>query len=146
MRRSFRDQTIKTLSGLSLLLFIFHFGGSICAFGKSLQKYREDVTTVKNNLTHLYSFSESDYNAGWTREQQLRAENDFFTQLSEYLPQRETVEWEGATTEVDNRWLHERVGALQKTARNSPERDLITTEIHFRLSALEGRLEELLRP
>jgi len=60
------------------------------------------------------------------------------------LPKNETVEWNGASFNVDNSWLHEELDKY--AADNSTGRYNLLTRITERLKAIEERLTEFEQP
>jgi hypothetical protein len=151
MRRIFFIFDSRRFRGLILLLFL-QFGAVWAATlteqadvrlpGGTLQDYAERIKGAAADVSSLYSVSDEDVTAAEKRDQ-LEFENRFFTNIAVTLPPKETVEWQGVQIEVDNRWLHSRLADLKKIDVNSPDRDLIVSELYERLEALGSRLAEL---
>lgn len=125
----------------SLLLLII-IVGSISARAETLQKYREDIETLQEKLSFLGAVTEDDVEDGWTKQDLLESENDFAESLKTLLPEKENVEWDGITTEVDNRWLHLRFADLTALPHDSNDRNKIVTELDQRLSGILAKLKE----
>ncbi len=142
MRRIFRHFTLNNLSGVLLLLFLLGFGAA-AAEAETLEKYREDIKHVNNDLSSLYSLTADDFSKEWGKQNQLDFERDFFAEVLILLPPRETVEWQGSSVEVDNRWLHKDLDDMKKISIFSADRDPIVSKLKDRLAALEARLGEL---
>jgi Domain of unknown function (DUF4129) len=123
-----------------LLLSQLLAGGALAV---TLEKYQENVKDVASRLSRTYSFSDDAFGEGWSKQDQLDFEKNFFAELPSLLPEKETVEWKGLPVEVDNRWLHSRVEELRKLPINSRDRDPIVADLMGRLDALGARLSEL---
>ena len=151
MRRIFLIFNLRGFRGLILLLFL-QFGAVWAATlteqadvrlpGGTLPDYAERIKGAAADVSSLYSVSDEEVTAAEKRDQ-LEFENKFFTNIAVTLPPKETVEWQGVKVEVDNRWLHNRIADLKKIDVNSPDRDLIVSELYERLEALGSRLAEL---
>ena len=142
MRRFFPISAFCRLSSLFLLFFLIH-GAGLAARAETLQKYREDIETVKKDLFYLYSTNEDEFDEEWTKSGQVQTEKNFLEKAAQLLPAQETVEWKGITVEVDNRWLHEKLQAIKGLPVDSKERDKIIDDLDGRLAALEAKLNEL---
>jgi hypothetical protein len=59
------------------------------------------------------------------------------------LPPNETVEWKGATIQVNNAWLHEELNQHDVLNKYDSKRKEILTRLAERLNAIEERLTEL---
>lgn len=139
MHRNFPVHFRHFISGAVLLILL----AAISADAETLQKYREDIDAAKKEIVFLGAVTSKDVADGWTQKELASAEQDFTSLLENRLPERESVEWQGVTTEVDNRWLHERFADLQKLPSESEERDNIVSELDERLSALSAKLTEI---
>jgi hypothetical protein len=104
-----------------------------------LQTYRERVHHSIIALDALQNIDEDARDA--TRGERIAAT---LADVRRLLPTAETVEWNGTSLQVDNRWLAD---ALQnyEGLGDSPaaRRNAVLTEITERLGALEGALTEL---
>jgi len=142
---------------LILLLFLFQLssGSSLAQETNSeagpatritLQEYRENIKHINADLSSMYSQADDAFNKDWSKQKQLDFEKEFYAEVPELLPPRETVEWQGMEVEVDNRWLHKRLEDLKKISIDSTERDVIVIELTQRLTALDAKFEELDAP
>jgi hypothetical protein len=152
MRRVFSIFASHGSFSLILLLFLFQPGESFAQVANgevvnvkkaTLQEYRENIKHVNTDLSSFYSLAAEDFDKDWSMQDQLDFEKDFYAEVPQLLPPRQTVEWQGAQTEVDNRWLHKRLEELKKLSIHSPDRNPIINELSERLTALEARLKEL---
>jgi hypothetical protein len=113
--------------------------GSYDGKARTLKQYHQDIKSVGEDLSAMYSNSEKDRN----KQDQAGLEETFYANISARLPAREKIQWQGAETEVDNRWLHTRLEDLKKLPPASKERDPIVMELRERLSAIEAKLQDL---
>jgi DNA primase len=120
-------------------------GGGILNRSATLQEYRDNIKHVKDDLSSMYSLAEKDFDADWSKRDQLDFEKKFFAEVPTLLPPRETIEWQGAEVEVDNRWLHKGLEDMKKLPQfDSPERNRIVNDLSGRLEALDARLAGLM--
>lgn len=139
MRRACPNSVFRALFSLVPLFFLLQ-SGSLTVCAETLQKYREDVEYIRNRLTYFNSISPENL------EEKIEAKKKIFEEVSDRLPPREEVEWQGIKIEVDNRWLHDRLNTIKRLASGSLQQDedeKVVTELSERLSALDVKLKEL---
>lgn len=131
----FRVRT--TCAACALLLALLACASPVRAI--PLQTYRERVHHSIIALDALQNIDEDARDA--TRGERITAT---LADVRRLLPTAETVEWNGASLQVDNRWL---AAALQNyeglKASPAARRNAVLTEVTERLGALEGALTEL---
>ncbi len=109
----------------------------------TLQDYTRRVGKAKADLGSMYSLADADFDKGFTKQDQAELQRKLFSDIVAYLPPQETIQWQGAEIEVDNRWLHTRLEDLKKLPIESKERDPIVMELSERLLAIEAKIQEV---
>jgi hypothetical protein len=143
MCRTYSIFIIRSLLGVFMLPALLCLGISVRAQAETLQKYRENIESVKADLFYLYAVGGSDLNKEWTKYDQVQAQNKFFEKAAALLPAQQTIEWKNIKIETDNRWLQEEFAAIKRLPADSKDRNKIVDEIDGRLSALVSKIKEL---
>jgi hypothetical protein len=105
----------------------------------SVSEYHRRVTQAITALANVAHSSETEsVSAYYARDVEA------VRSVRALLPKNETVEWNGASFNVDNSWLHE--GLDKYAADNSTERYNLLKRITERLKAIEERLTEFEKP
>ncbi len=113
------------------ILSVIFAVSSFASFGETLSEYHQKVTDAKNFLGSC----ETELPLGKTTEIAFREIRSSFLKV-------ETVESNGVTTTVDNKWLEANLKEFAETD-DVDRRDEILSESVERLSALENRLTDL---
>lgn len=103
---------------------------------KNLKEYRENISSVRAYVSAIIEFEGSE-------EKRQNIETKFFTRIPILLPEQDTVEYEGQTINIDNRWLTSKIKEYTETSENLAQRRNILNEIKERLDAIELKLDEL---
>lgn len=124
----------------------------------TLAQYRERVRESVAPLEEFAAYCERIYKYQkvgpevWAREgfnpdeslQWPKKERATFERVRALLPQKEKVEWEGATVEVDNSWLHAALEGYKQAGSEDGRVQSLRATVE-RLRALDARLSELER-
>lgn len=133
---SFDIHFLKLIAAVCLIFFVF---APVSTTAKTLAEYKEKVRQA-SDLTYVLLYPDEE---DATTENSPNFERATLTKIRQSLPESEKIEWQGASIEVDNRWLAESIDALEK---DSAKRTEILTGISERLDALAGKIEELENP
>lgn len=139
-RRAARDnaQHVRQLTSRTICatLFVLLCVGVIAA--TPLQSYREEVRRAVLLMDELPQWKKVESRANYTR----RVEAVIGQLRAELLPV-ETIEWNGATLKVDNKWLAEALARYEQIpASDDARRTFELAQITERLKALNERLAE----
>lgn len=112
----------------------------LCCFSetnaKSLAKYKEDVAHIKSDFASLMA-PDTD-----SAEETKSTETAIYDELPKMLPQKDTLEIEGQTIEINNEWLTNKVSEYRSKTSDIKKKRHIATEIYERLSAIETKISE----
>ncbi len=111
--------------------------GATSTYAIPLATYRERVREATVLLSTLHSVDEN--------EGAFSLENRIVRTLSDVrriLPPTETVEWNGTTIQVDNKWLETALKKYEDLYSSSKDRATVLTEITTRLTAISESLAE----
>lgn len=125
------------LPPLLLALLAFSFAAAAHA-AAPLPEYRSRISSARQTLDVLLYLEEDDFN----QAENLKFRSDALKKIRASLPPGETVEWQGATVEVDNGWILAKLEAYENE-RNLTKGAAIVQEISERLGAIEVKLREL---
>lgn len=104
-----------------------------------LQTYRDEVRRAVGLLDALPEWKKVESQASHTRRVVAAVQ-----QLRETLLQIKTIEWNGTTFNVDNKWLAEALASFEKIpASDDARRTTELAQIKERLKALDERLTEM---
>jgi len=118
------------LTALFGVLLVFLLPTNVAAI--PLSEYRQNLQNASATLQELI---DSEHNS----EDRVK---ESIASVRTTLPKRQTVEFEGDTYEVDNTWLHEELGEVEKADDVYEQLALII----WRLRALEARVAERQNP
>jgi hypothetical protein len=142
MFRYFSTFLSRTFSRHGVGLIVLLIGGQIAVRAETLQRYRENIESIREEISCLYSVDKDDFDKGWSEKDQAAAQSTFYDKAGKLLPPREVIEWSGGSVEVDNIWLSSRLDEIKKLAIDSPERDKAVDELDGRLDAVAAKLKE----
>jgi len=129
---------------LCILLFLFSTAMSPLAIsGETLSKYRADVVNAK---LLIQSLTYSDADEEISEEKYAERERIIVANIRTDFPAGEKIEWQGTTTETNNKWLTDKLDVFDVEAPESPAREAILIEIGERLEAIEQKLDEIEKP
>ncbi len=128
-----KNRQEKTLAFcLRTVFFVtFVFVGLTSAFGVTLEKYKENIQHLKDDFLQLANDT---------------VEEDFLTEVSEelteLLPDEDTIEFEGVKLEVNNKWVSGEI-TRYKALTDGQDKRLVFKAIYERLDAIELKINEL---
>jgi hypothetical protein len=104
----------------------------------SLSTYREHVRKAVSALETLTMLDEDDDEKSYAARRALTLRG-----VRETLPPTETIDWNGATVQADNKWLDEALKKFEEMPSADPARINALSRITERLHALDERLTEM---
>ncbi|HJX90696.1 MAG TPA: DUF4129 domain-containing protein [Pyrinomonadaceae bacterium] len=125
----------RLILGLSMVLFAFFvFPGIVCAI--PVRDYQKNLQKAITALDTLGPMDEEESPDNFQRR--LIATT---VAIRSVLPEKQSIESDGSVVEVDNSWLHKRLGEFETSAE--PERSTIRTQLIESLKSIEQRVSEL---
>jgi hypothetical protein len=123
--------------------FLFAFSVLLCAVAATaatpLPGYHKRIQQAVTALDALASSEEAESTSAYAAR-----DGETVASVRTLLPKTETVEWNGASVDVDNSWLHDELDRY--VADSSGERYKQLKRITTRLAAVEQRVAELENP
>lgn len=111
-------------------------------YGKTPAEYGKNIKAARTLIQSLIYTDVEEMTAAERREYERRA----LAEIRAAVPESEKIDWRGAKVETNNRWLIEKLNALEKEPEKSAKRAAILTEVGERLEAIERKLNELENP
>lgn len=121
---------------LSLLICLWILSGTISA--ATLPQYRAKIEKVYDSLEYLLYPEEDLSDAEIINEQRAQLK-----EIRATLLPTEKIDFEGASFDVDNSLLLEKLRQFENEKLDSPNREKLLNEVSERLSVLENKLAEL---
>jgi len=117
-----------------MVLFAFVFPGIACAV--PIRDYQKNLQKA---ITAIDTLSQTDEEESPDNFQRRLISTS--AAIRNVLPEKQSIESDGSVVEVDNSWLHKRLGDFETSAE--PERSTIRTQLIERLKSIEQRVSEL---
>ncbi|HEX8492730.1 MAG TPA: DUF4129 domain-containing protein [Pyrinomonadaceae bacterium] len=120
------------------MLFVLFSASATLAAATPLQTYRDEVRRAVSLLDALPEWKKVESEALHARRVVAAVQ-----QLRETLLQIKTIEWNGATFNVDNKWLAEALARFDQLPASDARRTTELAQMKERLKALDERLTEM---